>query len=159
MRLDNAEAMALNAMADHDLIRDGWTFEWMNARRRKGECRWRMVNGRMTKTLRLSTYWTKARTDMEVRNTLLHEIAHALAGHAAGHGAVWKHYARQLGAKPVACTNEPEATKAVSKYAVVCLGEGETLGYVNSTRFRTEGRTCKTHMAKITLLPNKDRMM
>lgn len=157
MRLDNAQAMTLNAMADHGLLADGWSFEWTNSRRRKGECEWRIVGGRMTKTLRLSTHWTKARADMEVRNTILHEIAHALAGLQAGHGPIWKHHARAVGAKPVACSSEPEAAAAVSKYVVVCLGEGETLGYVNSTRFRTEGRTCKAHGSKISLLPNKDR--
>jgi hypothetical protein len=36
----------------------------------------------------------------EIRDTLLHEIAHAIAGHKAGHGAEWKAVCRRIGAKP-----------------------------------------------------------
>lgn len=41
-----------------------------------------------------------------VRDTILHEIAHALAGHAAGHGPVWKGVCRRIGARPVRCGSE-----------------------------------------------------
>jgi predicted SprT family Zn-dependent metalloprotease len=39
----------------------------------------------------------------EIRDVILHEIAHALAGHKAGHGPVWKAAARKVGAKPSRC--------------------------------------------------------
>src|SRR5262249_31162680 len=35
-----------------------------------------------------------------IRDTLLHEIAHALAGRDAGHGPLWKAMCRRAGAKP-----------------------------------------------------------
>lgn len=159
MNLMNAQTLALGLMEDHGLLDLGWKFEFNNTRRQKGHCEWKIVNGVLTKTLRLSTHWTKVRDDADVRNTILHEIAHALAGLRAGHGALWKHYAIQVGAKPVRCTSDPEGAKAVGKYAVVCLGEGETLGYVSSTRFKTEGKTCRAHKSKIALLPNKDRVV
>jgi hypothetical protein len=39
----------------------------------------------------------------EARETLLHEIAHGIAGGHAGHGWQWQDVAVRLGAKPVAC--------------------------------------------------------
>jgi predicted SprT family Zn-dependent metalloprotease len=35
-----------------------------------------------------------------VRNTVLHELAHALAGFAAHHGPDWQWWCRKLGARP-----------------------------------------------------------
>ena len=33
----------------------------------------------------------------DVRNTIVHEVAHAIAGYQAGHGPIWKAKARELG--------------------------------------------------------------
>ena len=46
----------------------------------------------------------------EIRDTLLHEIAHALVGPKHGHDAVWRRKCRQIGARPVRCghANMPE---------------------------------------------------
>lgn len=38
-----------------------------------------------------------------VRDTILHEIAHALVGWKAGHEPLWKHCASRIGATPKAC--------------------------------------------------------
>ena len=38
-----------------------------------------------------------------VRETILHEIAHAKAGNRAGHGRMWKVMAIAVGAKPETC--------------------------------------------------------
>lgn len=35
-----------------------------------------------------------------VRNTILHEIAHFIAGHQAAHGPAWKRIAERIGARP-----------------------------------------------------------
>ncbi len=35
-----------------------------------------------------------------IRDTVLHEIAHALAGNTAGHGPEWKEWCRRVGANP-----------------------------------------------------------
>lgn len=39
----------------------------------------------------------------DVLDTILHEIAHALAGYQAAHGRVWRAYALMVGARPRAC--------------------------------------------------------
>ena len=52
----------------------------------------------------------------DVRDTLLHEVAHAIAGHKAGHGPVWKAVCVEIGAKPKRCVDlTVEQREAVAK--------------------------------------------
>ena len=48
------------------------------------------------------TYCQKA-TEAEIVNTLLHEIAHALAGYSNAHNHVWKRIAKQIGCTAERC--------------------------------------------------------
>lgn len=68
-----------------------WTFAFDNAKRRAGACDY--TRQRIT----VSRYLAARYDDETNRQTLLHEIAHALAGAQAGHGAGWKRIARSLG--------------------------------------------------------------
>lgn len=65
--------------------------------------------------------------------TVMHEIAHALAGSAAGHGPVWKRQMRALGQSPERCrtSNEAhvEARKATSNYVITCAVTGAIIAY------------------------------
>lgn len=86
------EALARSLMAEHEL--DGWRFKWDRAKARAGQCNYR------DKTISLSLYYVERYGYMEVRDTILHEIAHALAGPGTGHGWVWKQTCRAIGAAP-----------------------------------------------------------
>ena len=68
-----------------------WSFAFDNAKRRAGACDY------LRKRITLSRYLSARYDDETNRQTILHEIAHALAGPAAGHGADWKRIARSLG--------------------------------------------------------------
>ncbi|WP_040162830.1 SprT-like domain-containing protein [Microbacterium gorillae] len=68
-----------------------WTFGFDNAKRRAGLCDY----GR--KRISVSRYLTARYDDDTNHQTLLHEVAHAIAGPSAGHGAAWKRVARDLG--------------------------------------------------------------
>ena len=68
-----------------------WSFAFDHARTRGGACHW--TDRRITVSRHLAARWS----DEEVHQTLLHEVAHALAGARAGHGAKWKAVARELG--------------------------------------------------------------
>jgi len=68
-----------------------WTFGFDNAKRRAGLCDF----GR--RRISVSRYLAARYDDDENHQTLLHEVAHALAGPAAGHGPEWKRIARDLG--------------------------------------------------------------
>jgi predicted SprT family Zn-dependent metalloprotease len=56
-----------------------------------------------------------------VLDTILHEIAHALAGHKAGHGPAWKAKCAQIGAKPKRCFGR-EIKMPDGRWRAVCGG-------------------------------------
>ncbi|WP_350258162.1 SprT-like domain-containing protein [Scrofimicrobium sp. R131] len=59
----------------------------------------------------------------QVRDVILHEIAHALAGPRQGHGPAWQKLARQLGATPQARLNLPQPVLE-SSWVGTCPGCG-----------------------------------
>src|SRR5262245_21094659 len=87
--------LALELMALHGL--HGWTFAFNRAKQTLGLCRYER------KTIELSVYFVDGNGPEEVRDTLLHEIAHALVGPDHGHDAVWKAKAVAVGARPERC--------------------------------------------------------
>lgn len=73
----------------------------------------------------LSSYWVNHLDEHEIRDTILHEIAHAIAGHKAGHGAQWKAVARQIGANPNRLADLPKDisekfNEQHSNYVAIC---------------------------------------
>lgn len=68
-----------------------WSFGFDNAKTRAGLCdysKWRIS---------VSRYLAARYEDDEIHQVLLHEVAHALAGPRAGHGARWRATAAELG--------------------------------------------------------------
>jgi len=96
MNRDEARVLAWQLMTEHGLPDDGWQFRFDSARRRFGSCQ----HG--AKLITLSGAMTDSNNVEQVRDTILHEIAHALVGHGAGHGEEWKRVALRLGARPTA---------------------------------------------------------
>jgi predicted SprT family Zn-dependent metalloprotease len=74
-----------------------WAFGFDNARRRMGCCHHR------TRTITLSRHFVARNGSVEIKETLLHEIAHCLAGSGAGHGPAWRAVARRIGCRPFRC--------------------------------------------------------
>jgi predicted SprT family Zn-dependent metalloprotease len=70
---------------------DSWTFAYDNAKRRAGLCDY------TKRRISLSRYLAARYDDDTNHQTLLHEVAHALAGATAGHGPEWKRVAADLG--------------------------------------------------------------
>lgn len=68
-----------------------WTFAFDNAKRRAGLCDY------TRRRISVSRYLAARFTDGENTQTVLHEIAHALAGPRAGHGPQWRRTAAQIG--------------------------------------------------------------
>lgn len=76
----------------------GWKFSFDRAKRRLGCCHYN------TKTLSFSIHFVRQKTWEELKNTVLHEIAHALTpGH--NHNIYWKRVAISIGAKPDRCSS------------------------------------------------------
>jgi hypothetical protein len=70
---------------------DGWTFAFDAAKLRAGQCDY------TRKRITVSRYLAARFDDDANHQTLLHEVAHALAGVDAGHGPAWKAIAHDLG--------------------------------------------------------------
>jgi predicted SprT family Zn-dependent metalloprotease len=81
----------------HGLTRKGWTVKYDNCRARAGQCDQR------TKTLSFSRHLIVRGPIKELRNTLLHEIAHALAGSKHGHDRTWRNIAVKIGCDGERC--------------------------------------------------------
>lgn len=95
MDLRKADGMARELLAEHGL--HGWSFRFDRARVRAGACHYG------TRTITLSPWITAAHDPSQVRETLLHEIAHALVGPRHAHDAVWRARARSIGATGQRC--------------------------------------------------------
>lgn len=89
MELTQAKQLAQDLMRLHNLT--GWNFKFDNAKTRVGFCRYRF------KTISLSKYFVPKLTSEEVKDTILHEIAHAFTGKKNGHNHIWQQKAREIG--------------------------------------------------------------
>jgi predicted SprT family Zn-dependent metalloprotease len=101
MTLASTEQLALNLMGRFGLLDNGWTFTFNRRRTQAGLCLY--PNAVKPGRIELSAYYVLLNSEADVRDTLLHEIAHALAG-PVGHGPLWKAICVQIGARPRRCT-------------------------------------------------------
>lgn len=90
--------LARALLEQHNLTELGWTFAWDRAKRRLGSCNF--ASRRITLSRPIFTIEANRN---EARPTILHEIAHALAGNCAGHGSTWQKIAIDIGASPTRC--------------------------------------------------------
>jgi len=134
MDLKVLDETASALFAKHELA--GWSFGLTAAKRRLGVCKYRR------KRIEISEYYARHNPDEAVLDTLLHEIAHALAGHEAGHGPVWKAIAIRIGATPRACDDSPDTVVEPGDWRATCAGCKRTLHKYKRPRVLT-GYRCK----------------
>lgn len=101
----------------------GYRFEFDSSKRRFGCCWY------TRKKITLSLAICKENLDKietEIRNTILHEIAHAFCIHVygkfegRGHGFNWESIAKQIGNSGERCYKKDNVTLVKSKYSLVC---------------------------------------
>lgn len=97
MNFNDARAMALQLMEQHGLLAQGWSFGWNRAKTYCGMCFYSQ------RRIVLSVHFASRNAEEVVRDTVLHEIAHAIVGPGHGHDRHWKLTAIMLGAKPRRC--------------------------------------------------------
>lgn len=112
MDLAKLNAAAAEQFARHGLA--GWSFGVSTSKRRLGVCKFHQ------KRIEISVYYAAHNPDGVVLDTLMHEIAHALAGPKAGHGPQWQRIAQRIGATPQACDRSSETIVEPGDWQATC---------------------------------------
>jgi predicted SprT family Zn-dependent metalloprotease len=117
MNLLEAEKMAKELIDEHlhnEVDDPEWKFAFDNATRRFGACHWK------TRRITLSRTLVILNDEKRVRNTTLHEIAHALAGARNGHNVKWKRTAQSIGCDAQRCYSTELVNVPPKKYTGTC---------------------------------------
>jgi len=118
-KLDDTERLAARLMARHGLLALGWRFELDGATRRFGLCDFER------KTISLSRRLTLLNDAGEIRNTILHEIAHALLPPKTGHSRAWRELAISIGCDG----NRLHSAAMPAKWVATCPACGRQVQY------------------------------
>jgi len=137
MNIQSAEALALQLFTTHGLR--GWSFKFDRARLRFGCCNF------TTKTISLSKALTELNHPAKVRDTLLHEIAHALVGKRKAHGKEWQSKAKEIGCNPKRCYTHEEVVIPKGKYTASCRSCGKEFQALRKRR----GVACRACCRKL----------
>jgi len=148
MNTTDAKKLAIKLMDKHGLLDTGWHFQFDSAKRRFGVCRYG------TKVIGLSLPLTLLNDEARVKNTILHEIAHALVGHAAGHGWVWQRKAMEIGCDGLRCYEADKVTRPKGNYEAVCA----KCGHVHS-KFKAPKETRKASCGKCSSTFNPNNLL
>lgn len=134
MELKAAQIIVVNMMHEHGLR--GWRFGWMDHKRTIADCNCR---GR---EIRFSRAFVPNMSEDDVRQTALHEIAHALTpGH--GHDRVWRAQARALGCRTARST-AAGITTGNAPYVAECANGHKVERFRLSDRMKPGQSMCRT---------------
>ena len=122
---------ARNLMDHHGL--EDWTFRFSAAETRLGECR------EPERVIQLSVRHAVTAEPRDATDTILHEIAHALAGANARHGPAWKAIATRLGARPRARAEESADARQRAEEARAKFRRGMAVSFRARRGQRHEG--------------------
>ena len=110
-----------------------WKIKLDNAKKRLGCCDYN------TKTISISSHFLRGPTceERKMRNTVLHELAHAIVGPKHNHDNVWKTMAVKIGCdgKTTSCMDLPDA-----KYTLECPNKCFVQPYYRKPKI--DGKVC-----------------
>ena len=127
MHPSDAQQLAWGLIREHGLV--GWRFRFDHARRRFGCCR------ASEKTITLSRPLTILNSSEQVRDTILHEIAHALTS-GDGHGAKWRAMCRAIGADAKRCYDDDDVRSPARRPRDIAWGAENATGGLNGVDAR-----------------------
>lgn len=112
----DAKKLTERLMQQHmpELVADGWRFNWHKSVRSFGTCHYGF------KEISLSEQLVQMNDDERVTRTVLHEIAHALAGKKAGHGYKWRAICVRLGGDGQRNWSDENTNPVPPKYIGTC---------------------------------------
>ena len=111
MELNLVKILADKLLDEHGLIEKGWRFSFDRAKRRAGSCKF------SKKEITIAKAYAEQQEGMEIKNTILHEIAHALVGSQHGHSQIWRKKAKEIGCDASRCHH---IVFSKPKYVLTC---------------------------------------
>lgn len=143
MKLPDAKRLAEQLMREHGLIDnpiDGssWRFDFDKAVRRFGATHYGL------RLITLSAKLVELNDEPRVRNTILHEIAHALCGHKAGHGKSWVTMAKAIGCDGNRLYSSAVVIQPRRSYVGTCPNCGKVVHAYRRNKIAC-GTCCKKH--------------
>lgn len=111
MELNEAKSLACALIVEHNLSE--WGFYFDNSINRFGCCHYD------EKRISLSEHLTLLNDHEKVKNTILHEIAHALAPKYAHHNEEWRKIALKIGCDGSRCYSS-DVVRPPAKYKTIC---------------------------------------
>jgi predicted SprT family Zn-dependent metalloprotease len=137
-RMETILELALELIREHRM--KNWSFKFDHSTRRAGCCNYH------DKLISISFDLARNASNEDVRDTILHEIAHALVGENHNHDAVWTAKAREIG-----CTGERTHRLVFSppRYHVTC----ENRCWKQTAERRQRRLVCRTCGGKLVYSP------
>lgn len=144
MKFGEIRTLAATLIDDH-LPGAGWMFDFDNAKKRVGCCK----HGK--KLITISRHLADQLSESEIRDVLLHEIAHALVGVSHGHNQVWKRKALEIGCNAQRCCHVD--VSHLCDYHGECLDCKKTYSWTRKPKYPISGYICphcKSHLTATT---------
>ncbi|MDF7823750.1 SprT-like domain-containing protein [Pontiellaceae bacterium B12227] len=137
-KIEKVLQTALELLAQHGL--NDWQFKFDHSTRRAGACYYH------DKQITLAFDLAHSGTEETIRDTILHEIAHALVGENHNHDAVWKTKAREIG-----CSGERTHSLefAPPRWTVTC----ENRCWTHTAQQRNSKLICRTCGSRLVYTP------
>jgi len=122
MDLKEATNIAIDLMIKHELW--DWNFDYHTRKSAFGTCNY------TKKTIFLSAPLTLACQEHAVKDTMLHEIAHALVGPGHNHDYIWERKAIEIGCNGQRCNHydDMDVSNVRYKYVAHCPKCGRMFG-------------------------------
>jgi predicted SprT family Zn-dependent metalloprotease len=137
-KIEEIDALATGLLKQFQL--NDWTFCFDHSTRRAGCCNYR------NKKISIAFDLARNASDEEIRDTLLHEIAHALVGKKHNHDLIWQAKAQEIG-----CSGERthQLTFSPPRYHVTC----ENGCWTRTAERRNPRLVCRTCRGKLIYSP------
>ena len=135
LELEAIKRLAEKLMTEHNLT--GWSFQFDNGSKRAGCCNYKK------RVISLAYEYARYVSAKDIKNTILHEIAHALVGSRHSHNAIWKAKAIEIGCSGERC-HEVQFTPP--KYIMKCQNNC----WVMTADRRRQNKVCRSCNGEIT---------
>ena len=121
MDLQMAAIKTIRLMNEHGLIEAGWRVDLDRAQRRFGLCsHWRKLITISAAYIQVNEWDNDPPSNyFGIKDTVLHEIAHALIGPGHGHDFFWRMKCSEIGCDPTRCVRETTVRPA-APYVSTC---------------------------------------